>query len=186
MSFSLSTEYTAGRSYVYNYWAQILTGNPEMSKQYSGYQLRCQVRFVVLRNRRVHMRMENIKFRQTNRILPLRRPVVILPYTYFDKLTHRQDFVNIVRMLGLPVSFLWTSSAWVKEIRVSRRDTDWSLNIKKGLMTMLNFNMRIKPSDINLKTDGIFKRTKYYEVSPYNIVLLFHTNPATFDSHYKL
>lgn len=171
-SLSLSTEYTVGRTYFYQYEAQIVTGNPEMSKQFSGYQMRCVVRLVMLRNRRVHMRLERIRFLQTNRILPVRRPMIILPFTYFEKLSNPQDSVLVKRMLSIPVSYLWTPSGWLKDLRVSRTDTFWSLNIKKGLMTMLNFNMRIRPSAINHQTNGIFKRTKYFEVKCSIVTLL--------------
>ena len=178
--FPLSAEYSTGRTYFYKYVAQILTGNPEMSKQYSGYQMRCTVRVVMRPNRRVHMRLENIAFQQTNRILPVptSRLTVVLPTNYFEKLTNSQDYRLIVRMLRLPVSFLWTRSGWVKEIQVSNSDIDWSLNLKKALMTMLNFNMRIKPSAINRSRNGIFMRTKYFEVKRYSFFILLRTSRA--------
>ena len=150
---------------MYLYEAQILTGNPEMSSQYTGYQLRCRVLLTMRPNRRVLMRLRSISFRQTNRVLPVRRPVVLLPPSLFRRLSNRQDYFNIVRMLQLPLTYKWTHSGWLKEIKVSNLETFWSLNLKKGLMTMLNFNLRIKASDINQKTNGIFKRTKYFEVS---------------------
>lgn len=164
-SVSLLAEYESGRSYYYSYQAQILTGVPESSNTYSGLRLQCRVRFVVLAKRRVHMRFDRISFLKTNRILPVQRPTHILPKYLFQRLPSQKDQALIERMLQLPVSFVWTRTGWVKEIRVSKLDTFWSINIKKGFMTMLNLNLRVDPKDV-LQGNGVFRRTKYFEVSP--------------------
>ena len=136
---------------------------------YSGFRLQCRVRLVMLSKRRFHMQLDRISFLQTNRIMPTQRPTYILPKRLFRALTNRQDLALIKRMLSLPVSFVWTPTGWIKEIRVSKLDTFWSLNIKKGLMTMLNLNLRVDPQAV-LTGNGIFKRTKYFEVSANSIL----------------
>lgn len=152
--------FAPGQMYVYEYNARLLTGIPELADQYSGFELTCNLLIQPRDSGLIAMKMTDIKIGKTNDQVP---------GTYEEDIdmVHRFN-KEYQRELTKPIRF-GHEFGKVKFFEADRNEPDWSLNIKKSILSLFNINLTpekvIRSPKGNLVPKPIsFKDLKYYGV----------------------
>jgi hypothetical protein len=157
-----SAVYKPGEQYVYHYKGQILSGIPKSSKQFSGLLIDTLVVLQFQQDSKVVMKIENVKlFKINDKIVD--QPDEPLSETDLVRLTGEQEQV-VVEKLHLPVKFSYDQGE-VRELQKEFRDPYWSLNIKKGILSMLQVTLKEKHSSSSESSsyyDPTMSRIKSY------------------------
>lgn len=133
MSVSRLLEFAPGQKYVYEYSARLLTGIPELADQYSGFEMTADL---VLQARgspdQVDLRLANVKVGKTN-------DAVSGNYEEDIDMVHRWN-KEYQRELTKPIRFSHQNGK-VNSFTAERSEPDWSLNIKKSILSLFNLNL---------------------------------------------
>jgi len=138
-----SALFKPGEQYVYHYKGQVLSGIPKTSSQYAGLLIDSIVVLQFQQDYKVVMKMEKIKlFKINNQISTL--PSELLPETELTHLTGEQATV-ITEHLVKPLKFRYDEGE-VREIEKETQDRFWSVNIKKGILSLFQITLKDKNS----------------------------------------
>lgn len=151
-----------GNDYVFYYDAQILTGVPTSSLHYTGYRLQAKVTLRMKDSTNMmFMRLSDIRFRQMQSEIQVAQPTVFLPDTVFQEMPQEKLMAT---ELQRPFLFRWNNGG-VSRVQVEVQDPVWSVNIKKGLLNMLNMELyTTRGSDEDLtKWSGGFRHSQFEE-----------------------
>jgi hypothetical protein len=153
-----SSVFKPGEQYIYHYKGQVLSGVPKSTKQYAGLLIDCTVKLQFQQDYKVVMKMENIKlFKINNKITTL--PVESLPESELTRLTGEQSQV-ISEHLVKPMKFRYDDGE-VREIEKEVSDRFWSVNIKKGILSLFQVTLKEKSStDSSFSSDPLKSKHK--------------------------
>jgi len=138
-----STVYRPGEQYIYHYKGQVLSGIPKSTKQFSGLLIDSIVILQFQQDNKVVMRMEKIKlFKINNKISTL--PSEPIPESELTHMTGEQAQV-LSEFLVKPIKFRYDEGE-VREIEKETHDRYWSVNIKKGILSLFMVTLKEKSS----------------------------------------
>jgi hypothetical protein len=155
-------KFTAGHDYVFHYDAQILTGVPAHSWHYTGYRLLAQVTLHVKEMDNILLRFTQIRFQRMNDEINVDEPNVFLPENMFENLSEERLAELIVTELQRPMRFRWNNGV-VNRVEVHALDQFWSINIKKGLLNMLNMDLTTRGTEDRQTWSGAYRQSNYEE-----------------------
>jgi hypothetical protein len=131
---------TVGDTYKYRYDAQILTGSPTATWQYTGFRLRCNIYLKVNEHNRIVMKMDDIEMRQFLDEKLVDMPRFFLSWDTFKQFNTGEIEEEMVVQLKKEITFSWVVGR-VFDLQVAKDDPYWSLNIKKGVLNVINVNL---------------------------------------------
>jgi len=129
--------FTPGLSYLYDYEARLMTGLPQLQSQYSGFELRSQVLIQALSDSVIAMKMTSIRVGKHNGVVQQDFPSGQSPF--IDHQTHAQ----FQQQLSKPIRFVY-SEGKVKAFEADQSEPEWSLNMKKAFLSLLNVDLQPK------------------------------------------
>lgn len=130
--------FRSGKEYKYLYNGQVLTGIPGSSAQHAGSRLQAVVTLQFITDTRVVMKLSNVRMAQVNEDIP--EPRDQLPFRVFQEVDIQSKFEQ---KLEKPVEFSYTNGL-IHDIALEQGELPWSLNIKRGVLNMLQVNMKEK------------------------------------------
>jgi len=139
-----SVVYKPGEEYVYHYRGQVLNGIPKASKQFAGLMIDTIVRLQFQQDQRVHMKLEKVKLFKINEQISS-KPNEILSENELTRLTGEQEEV-ITEFLVKPIKFRYQEGE-VRDIEKDSRDRFWSVNIKKGILSLFQITLKDRSSN---------------------------------------
>jgi hypothetical protein len=126
-------QFAVGQTYVYEYSARLLTGIPELADQYAGFEMTADL---VLQARgtadKVAMKLTNVKVGKTN-------DAVDGSFEEDIDMVHRWN-KEYQRELTKPIRFQHENGK-VIAFEAERSEPDWSLNVKKSILSLFNLNL---------------------------------------------
>jgi hypothetical protein len=134
--------FKSGREYRYFYDGQILTGIPGSSRQHSGSRIQSMV-VLQFRGGNVVMKLNHVRIGKMNRKVP--EPRAQLPFEVFEPI---QIEPRLLEKLLKPVKFAYTNGL-IHDIVFDRSEESWSANIKRGVLNMLQVNLKEQGSTDN-------------------------------------
>jgi len=138
-----SNVYKSGEEYVYQYKGHVLSGIPKISGQFAGLLIDSLVVLQVQQDSKVILKMEKIKlYKINNKISTL--PSEPLRESELTRLTGEQSDV-ITEQLVKPIKFRYDEGL-VRDIEVDSKDRYWSINIKKGVLSLFQVTLKDKHS----------------------------------------
>lgn len=150
-----------GSVWIYKFDSQVLTGIPMSDKNVAGNRLQYMVKFVFgdspssRRNciMKIHKVLSSgdISDRITGDWRKMQDP------KHFEKFNLLEEELE---MLKKPVSFKYEPSGVISNIMVSPEEADWSLNIKKSIIQLLQ--VKLSPSSKDLSNERISHTSKIY------------------------
>jgi hypothetical protein len=155
--------FKSGREYRYFYDGQVLTGIPGSSRQHSGSRIQAMV-VLQIRGGNVLMKLNHVRVGKMNRKVP--EPRAQLPFELFESVEIEP---RLLEKLLKPVKFAYTNGL-IHDIVFDRTEEAWSANIKRGVLNMLQVNLKEQSSTDNtemkllntIETDG--KSPRFYRV----------------------
>jgi hypothetical protein len=126
---------TPGQTYVYHYRGRLLTGIPQLANHFAGFEIDSYLYLQALSDSVVAMKMSDIKVGKHN------GPV---PNDYYgDIVMDHQINSEYQRELTKPIRFVY-SEGKVKAFEADQSEPEWSLNIKKSILSLFNVNLTPK------------------------------------------
>ncbi|XP_013409581.1 vitellogenin-6 [Lingula anatina] len=132
--------FRSGREYAYVYDGQVLTGIPGSSQQYSGVRIRATVRLQFTSASQVQCQLEGVQVRRLNEKVVQGEPTQQLPLEIFQDLQQEQQQV-ISQELQRPFQISYEDGI-VKQLQTEQDDPYWSVNIKKGVLSVFQVNLQ--------------------------------------------
>lgn len=137
--YSLTAVYKPGRQYVYRYEGHVLSGVPKMSNQYAGLKIDSDVVLQFQPDFSVIAKLERIQVFKINNVLE-RSPNE--PLTESDVTPISGEFSDVIKhLLAKPIKFTW-SQGLIRGVEFEVDDEYWSRNVKKGIIGLLQVNLR--------------------------------------------
>jgi hypothetical protein len=148
-----------GEEYVYHYKGQVLSGIPKASKQFAGILIDTLVVFQFQQDYKVVMKLDKIKLFKINNHLTT-SPSEPLNENEITLLTGEQAVV-LTEHLIKPTKFRYVDGT-VQELEKETTDRYWSVNIKKGILSLFQVTLKDKTprSDYN-SYDSTDTRPRY-------------------------
>nr|ANB82451.1 vitellogenin [Saccostrea glomerata]ANB82452.1 vitellogenin [Saccostrea glomerata] len=135
-----SQTYERNKEYLYEYETQALTGIPQGSTIYSGMKLKCDVRIQFRSRSSATLKLDKIVLAKINDPIESVNPTQQqVPENLFRPLTGK-DADQMIKDLSRPINFLYVRGN-VREIKQEADDPEWSVNVKKGLLSILEVNL---------------------------------------------
>jgi hypothetical protein len=139
---------TPGQTYVYQYRGRLLTGIPQLANQFAGFEIQSNLILQSLSDSVVAMQLSNIRVGKHN------GPV---PGDYHDNIVmDHQINSEYQRELTKPIRFVY-SEGKVTAFEADQSEPEWSLNIKKSILSLFNVNLTPKKIIKSPKTNTIYK-----------------------------
>lgn len=132
------TYFRPDREYHFVYDGQYSTGLPRQSSQYGTTRYTANVTLILLNAPRALLKIDHIKFGTMNGIL--QNQLELEPFEKFD-LKNVSDEHMIT--FGYPVSFDYINGM-ISDIQFNSDDRPWFKNLKRGILSMLQINIRKK------------------------------------------
>jgi hypothetical protein len=139
---------TPGQTYVYQYRGRLLTGIPQLANQFSGFEIESDLILQSLSDSVVAMKLSNIKVGKHNGPAPNNY--------HGDIVMDHQINADYQRELTKPIRFVY-SEGKVKAFEADQSEPEWSLNIKKSILSLLNVNLTPKKIIKSPKSNSINK-----------------------------
>ncbi|KAK3612682.1 hypothetical protein CHS0354_042208 [Potamilus streckersoni] len=169
--------YQVGKEYKYEYEGQVLTGLPRGSRIYSGTKVKCNaILQYKLSLSQVTMKLTNIHlYKRNGPVFEEYDPTSqMLPDKLFEEMTN-SDMDIFVTELSRPVDFNYIRGH-VSDIKTEKDDPYWSVNFKKGFLSLLEINFNERHSfevqasirSNSYSSDGTEK--KFYRVMEESVV----------------
>jgi hypothetical protein len=155
--------FKSGNEYRFFYDGQILTGIPGSSRQHSGSRIQAMV-VLQFRGGNVVMKLNHVRVGKMNRKVP--EPRAQLPFELFESVEIEP---RLLEKLLKPVKFAYTSGL-IHDIVFDRSEESWSANIKRGVLNMLQVNLKEQSSTDNTEMkllntiDTDAKSPRFYRV----------------------
>jgi len=130
--------FTPGREYFFHYNGQLTHGIPGSSKQYSATRIQALVSFVFKSRDQVFFKFQQVRFGRLNRKLPCAR--CMIPFMAFEHVTVER---KLMETLMTPVKFSYVDGM-INNIVFDEKEEPWSANIKRGVLNLLQVNLKQK------------------------------------------
>ncbi|XP_052106613.1 vitellogenin-1-like [Mytilus californianus] len=135
--------FSPNREYVYEYEAQLATGMPGGSKLYSGLKVKSDVRFQFQTVSRVTMKMDKVYLYKLNGLVenenPTREQLSVYEELSGPEATWMMDYL----IKSMTFKYI---KGHVQEIKGESDDNAWSINVKKGILSLLEMNLEERMS----------------------------------------
>jgi len=128
--------FRADREYRFVYNGQLATGIPHSSRQHAATRVQAVVSLVFKTETQVLLKLTHIRMGKMNRDIP--NPREMLPFEAFEE---AQIVEELEKQLQLSVSFKYTNGL-ISEIVFDGQEKPWSANLKRGVMNMLQVNLK--------------------------------------------
>jgi hypothetical protein len=129
-------EFRAGREYQFIYNGQLMTGIPQSSEMHSATRIQALITLVFKTRTEVIMQMRHVRFGYLNdRVSNPRR---IQSFEMFEQVEVDEELKTRLRA---PVRFEY-KAGMISEIYWDHMDQPWSANIKRGVLNMLQVNLK--------------------------------------------
>jgi hypothetical protein len=135
--------YKPGEEYVYHYKGHVLNGIPMGSDHYSGLFIDTLVILQFHQDKKVALKLDKIKLFKINNQIST-RPLQPLSETEVTRLTGEQARV-LSEHLVRPIKFRYEEGE-VRELQKESGDRFWSVNIKKGILSLFQITLKEKAS----------------------------------------
>lgn len=132
-----------GVEYIYHYKGHVLNGIPTVSKQYSGILIDTLVILQIQQDYKVVMRLEKIKLFKLNDKITT-KPLESLNESELTLLTGEASTI-LSEYLVKPIKFRYVEGE-VRELEKETEDRYWSVNIKKGILSLFQVTLKEKSS----------------------------------------
>lgn len=146
----LTAIFRPGDEYVYHYRGHILTGVQKSSRQYSGFLVDSKVTLQFQTGNTVFMKMSEIKVYKINNLIS-KSPVDMLSDDEMTRLTG-EDSQIIVKYLVKPTKFRYIEGE-IRHLEKERDDPYWSLNMKKGVLSLLQISLKERTGSFDSTVD---------------------------------
>jgi hypothetical protein len=169
-----------GVEYIYHYKGHVLSGIPSVSKQFSGILIDTLVIFQFQQDYKVVMRLEKIKLFKLNEKITT-KPLEPLNESELTLLTGEVSTI-LTEYLTKPIKFRYVEGE-VRELEKETEDKYWSVNIKKGILSLFQVTLKEKSTT----SDPTFydPTMSFLKTSTVNNVP-FWKNPRKSNSIYKV
>lgn len=131
-------EFRSGREYRYNYNGQLATGVPGTSKQHSATRIQAIVSLVFRSGKTVLMQLTHVRMGKLNQYVPSPRDMI--PFEAYQEVPVEPE---LQEKLFKPVKFIYEDGL-IKDVEFDGAEEPWSANIKRGIMNMIQVNMKAK------------------------------------------
>lgn len=132
-----------GVEYIYHYKGHVLNGVPTVSKQFSGILIDTIVILQFQQDYKVVMRLEKIKLFKLNDKITT-KPLESLNESELTLLTGEVSTI-LTEYLVKPIKFRYVEGE-VRELEKETEDKYWSVNIKKGILSLFQVTLKEKSS----------------------------------------
>jgi hypothetical protein len=139
-----SVRLTAGNTYVYEYSSRLLSGVPALSNQFAGLEMEAQLILSPQADDIVLMKMSAVQVGKHNGPVDERGEAVI----------DHQLNAQYERELTKAVRFVYQDGK-VKAFEADQSEPEWSINMKKAILSLLNLNLEPKKIIKSAKTNHI-------------------------------
>jgi hypothetical protein len=136
-----------GKTYFYEYSSRLLTGIPQLSDQYSGFEIRSDIVLQALSDSVIAMKLLNIKVGKHNGPVGNDFPQGQVPMDHQINAQYQKELTK-------PIRFVY-SEGKVKAFEADQSEPEWSLNMKKAILSLLNVNLQPKKIIKSPKTNQI-------------------------------
>jgi len=126
----------AGQTYVYDYSSRLLTGAPGVGDQFSGFEIKADLILQALGDSVVAMKLSNIKLGKHN------GPIGD-DFPNGEVVMDHQINAQYQKELTKPIRFVY-SEGKVKAFEADQSEPEWSLNMKKAILSLWNVNLQPK------------------------------------------
>jgi len=149
-----------GEEYIYHYKGHVLSGIPKASKQFAGILIDTLVVFQFQQDYKVVMKLDKIKLFKINNHIST-PPSEPLNENEITLLTGEQAVVLIEHLIK-PIKFRYVDGI-VQEMEKETTDRFWSVNIKKGILSLFQVTLKDKTptSDSYSSYDSTVSRPRY-------------------------
>lgn len=159
-------KFIPGQTYLYDYSSRLLTGVPQLANQYSGFEIRAQVILQALSDSVVQLKMSMIQVGKHN-------GPVANDFPAGDVVMDHQMNSQYQRELTKPIRFVHNEGK-VKAFEADQSEPEWSLNMKKAILSLLNVNLQPKKIIKSAKSNQIFRPDIDLTVYPvYEVSLIY-------------
>ncbi|ESN91267.1 hypothetical protein HELRODRAFT_182125 [Helobdella robusta] len=133
--------FTSNREYVYHYETQVMSAIKTASRQLTGLKIRSQVH-LFFQNQMAYIKLQNIKVFELDEVIPASQQHGFLPEYLLRPVPYEVE-KSIMAELTKPIKFQYDQGA-VIDIFHASDDSDWSINIKKGVISALQLRVANK------------------------------------------
>jgi len=131
-----SNKFEAGKEYQYMYNGQLMTGIPQSSEQHSATRIQAVVSIVFHKHDQLAMQLRHVRFASLND--KVSEPRRLQPFGLFEPIDIVAEHLETLR---LPVESKYRHGM-IKELVFDGADAPWSVNIKRGVLNMIQVNLR--------------------------------------------
>jgi hypothetical protein len=128
-------KFKQGSEFVFVYDAQLTNGVPGSSRQHSGTRLQARCRLQFPEEQKAIVQLEHIHVAQINQMVSSPRSMVPMEACNEVPLQPHQK-----QILEIPIQFKYVKGM-ITEVELSAQDQPWSVNIKRGLLNLLQVNL---------------------------------------------
>jgi len=131
-----SNKFEAGKEYQYMYNGQLMTGIPQSSEQHSATRIQAVVSIVFREHNKLAMQLRHVRFASLND--KVSEPRRLQPFGLFEPIDIVSEHLETLR---LPVESKY-HHGMIKDLVFDGADAPWSVNIKRGVLNMIQVNLR--------------------------------------------
>jgi hypothetical protein len=124
------------KQFDFEYNGQVATGIPSSSKQHSAMRIQAAVSVIFKEDDICILKIDRVRFGKMNRRIPDPKPMI--PFMAFEEVPMESDKVD---KLKLPIQFTYRMGL-IRDLVFDGREKTWSANIKRGIVQMLQVNLK--------------------------------------------
>lgn len=126
-----------GREYRFIYEGQLTSGLPGSSKQHSASRIQAHVHLIFKgQGNQAQLQLRQVRMARLNQQIP--NPQAMIPFEAYEQVQISEE---LERTLQLPLRFQWNQGL-IENIELSGQDQPWSVNIKRGVLNLLQVNLQ--------------------------------------------
>lgn len=131
-----SNQFEQGKEYQYIYNGQLMTGIPQTSEQHSATRIQAVVSIIFESKQKMQMQLRHVRFATLNQHVS--EPRRIQPFELFEPIQIVEKHLETLR---LPINCNYVNGM-VRELVFDGAEQPWSANIKRGVLNMIQVNLR--------------------------------------------
>merc|ERR1711973_849045 len=152
-------KFDAGKEYLFQYSGRLMSGIPELANQYSGLAINATVGLIAKSQTTLSLVVSAPKFVKINDVLNSEETV---PSTYGGTNWRRMVLPEMLevpeefkRILAMPVLVeLDGETGAIRAVKVSKSEPEWSVNYKKGIVSLFQVKMESSLSSNMIETSS--------------------------------
>merc|ERR1711962_1813636 len=152
-------KFDAGKEYLFQYSGRLMSGIPELANQYSGLAINATVGLIAKSQTTLSLVVSAPKFVKINDVLNSEESV---PSTYGGTNWRRMVLPEMLevpeefkRILAMPVLVeLGGETGAIRAVKVSKSEPEWSVNYKKGIVSLFQVKMESSLSSNMIETSS--------------------------------